>query len=65
MQIIYILNLIEAKYDIKQIIFVIFNMQIIYILNLIEAKYDIKQIIFVIFRCKTKVLNCYIYSFTE
>ena len=39
--------------------------QIIYILNLIEAKYDIKQTIFVIFRCKTKVLNCYIYSFTE
>ena len=38
-------------------------MQIIYILNLIEAKYDIKQTIFVIFRCKTKVLNCYIYSF--
>ena len=37
-------------------------MQIIYILNLIEAKYDIKQTIFVIFRCKTKVLNCYIYS---
>ena len=36
-------------------------MQIIYILNLIEAKYDIKQTIFVIFRCKTKVLNCYIY----
>jgi len=40
-------------------------MQIIYILNLIEAKYDIKQTIFVIFRCKTKVLNCYIYSLTE
>lgn len=40
-------------------------MQIIYILNLIEAKYDIRQTIFVIFRCKTKVLNCYIYSFTE
>ena len=39
-------------------------MQIIYILNLIEAKYDIKHTIFVIFRCKTKVLNCYIYSFT-
>lgn len=40
-------------------------MQIIYILNLIEAKYDIKQTISVIFRRKTKVLNCYIYSFTE
>ena len=40
-------------------------MQIIYILNLIVAKYDIKKKLFVIFRCKTKVLNCYIYGFTE
>ncbi len=40
-------------------------MQIIYKLNLFDSKYDIKQTIFVIFRCKTNVLNCYIYSLTE
>ena len=61
--------LVKLKERMDQIIFksriIVFNMQIIYILNLIEAKYDIKQTIFVIFRCKTKVLNCYIYSFTE